>query len=235
MSHIRLLLIDEKSFTASLDRAGYRNKGVIVYTAHDYPSALKTITAKDIDIVSLNLDFQGQNSIDIIKQLKSNVPKSIPFIVTSVQTSAKIQKAALKNGADLFVEQPVPREFFIEKIKSTLDQAVRDNKRISAIGSISLELEQGNLSLDINDLSTTGILVDYSEAVQEGQSVRLTLQLEDMPSKFSIDGSIIRVINNNDKKGVGIRFENFKGKDKSKLQKYIDQHHIESSQLKYYM
>lgn len=236
MSHIRLLLVDEKSFTASLDRAGYREKGVMVFTAHDYQSALKTINSKDIDVVSLNLDFNKQNSIALLKQLKASVSKSgIPFITTSVQTSAKFRKEALENGADLFVEQPVPRDFFIEKIKSTLDQVVRDNTRISAIGSISVELNEGNLSLDISDLSMTGILVDYNSAVKEGQSLNLTLQLEDLSHKFSLEGSVIRIINNKDIKGIGIKFDNFKGKDKTMLQKYIDKHQIESSELKYYM
>ena len=236
MNPIKLLLVDEKSFTASLDRAGYREKGILVYTAHDYNSTIKTIDAKDIDVVSINLDSQSQDTKNLLKQTKNHVSKQGVFIIaTSVQTSAKAKKEALNNGADLFVEQPVPREFFIEKIKSLLDQAVRDNARINAFGSISVELEKGNLNLDINDLSSSGILVDYCEALSEGMSLKLTLQLEDLNHKFFISGSVIRVLNSADKKGVGIRFENFKGKDKVKLQNYIEKNQIDSAQLKYYM
>lgn len=236
MDHIKLLLIDEKSLTASLDRAGYREKGVLVYTAQDYKSALNLISEKGIDVVSLNLDYNKENSFNVLKQLKENISEQdTPLIVTSVQATNKAKKKALEIGADLFVEKPIPRDFFIEKIKATLSQAVRDTTRISAIGEIHITGSHGEFSLPISDLSSTGTLVEFTDKLNEGDSVDLSLKLEDHSYNFPIKGSIVRIINNNNKQGVGIRFDSFKGNDKSKLQKYIDKHQIKSSGLKYYM
>lgn len=236
MDHIRLLLIDEKSLTASLDRAGYREKGVLVYTAEDYQTALQTIASKNIDVISLNLDHNKDTSLNVLKQLKAHEHSGeIPVIATSVQATKKSRNSALDSGADLFVEKPIPREYFIEKIKSTLSQAIRDNTRISAIGEVIVTTSEGNFSLPISDLSSTGTLVEFSDRLTEGDAIEFSLKLEDHSYNFPIKGSVVRVINSAKKQGVGIRFESFKGNDKVKLQKYIDKNQIKSSDLKYYL
>ena len=91
---------------------------MLVYTAQDYKSALNLISEKGIDVVSLNLDYNKENSFNVLKQLKENISEQdTPLIVTSVQATNKAKKKALEIGADLFVEKPIPRDFLLKKLK----------------------------------------------------------------------------------------------------------------------
>lgn len=229
-------MIDQKSLAMNLDKAGYIANGILVYTAHDFQSAIKAINSKDIDVVTLNLDSQPSNSCALIKQLKHNVPKSgIPFLVTSVQTNAKIKRDALQSGADLFIEQPLPRNFFIEKIKESLNYEVRDNARIDVLGSVAVHIDKGQYCLDINDLSSTGVLIDHTNIFKEGQNIEITMSLEGLLEKLIIDGQVVRIFNKPDKKGVGIKFQNLRGKVKNVLHNYIRNQKIVATELKYYL
>lgn len=237
MSQIRLLMIDELTYTTSIDRAGYREKGIFVQTAHDYSTAIDALKKKSIDVISFNLDSTKENAYTIIRGLKAySSEKNIPLIVTSIQNNKRTQKQALDSGADIFVEQPIPRDFFIEKIKATLDQSTRDNLRISAIGHLEIKSKDGSIvKLDIEDLSSTGVLSSYSDLVKEDQEVEIKLILDGLSTNISTQGTVVRLINSDARRGVGIRFNCFKGSDQKKLTDYIIKHQIESYQLKYYL
>lgn len=232
MEHIRLLMIDDKTFTTSLDRAGYREKGVLVYLAHDFKGALETIHTKPVDVVSINLDYNTDHSFETIKQLKNLEGFTFPVIATSIQSSRSLQKQAINNGADLFVEKPIPRDFFIEKIKQTLSHAVRDNMRIEAIGTATINDQP---DVRIIDLSNTGLLVDYTPTLNENDQIKISLNLQDLGKSLKLEGIVIRQVNTDEKQGTGIRFLDIDKKNKAELEKYITSNKIDSYQLKYYL
>jgi len=166
---IRMLQIDDKTVTTDLDSAGYRKMGVIVKPATNYEEARRLLQAGGIDLVVINLDFAGVDGTQITRHLKSQ-PESqeVPIVLTSVRTSARVRSAALDAGADLFVEQPLPRQYFIEKLKQLLEQRTRTTERVEGPGAARVSTDENEFSCAIGDLSQTGMLVHTDVPLSDG-------------------------------------------------------------------
>src|SRR4051812_41524856 len=121
---IRMLSIEDKTMTTDLDRAGYRKMGVMVRSATSFKEAEKFITDGEVDILVINYDFHRVDAVQIAKHLKRSY-NHLPVVITSVQSDPKTRKSCLDAGADLFVEQPLPRQYFIEKLRKVLEQKTR--------------------------------------------------------------------------------------------------------------
>ena len=129
---IKMLSIDDKSLTTSLDKAGYREKGIQVISASNSSDAMDALESKNIEIIVINLDFLGNHAAGICQTVRKNESwKEIPIIVTSVQAGSSFKNDALKAGANIFVEQPIPRSYFVEKIKQLLEKATRGKDRVA--------------------------------------------------------------------------------------------------------
>jgi len=115
MSQITMLSLDEKNLISELDRAGYKKMGILVRSATTHEEAIKILKNEQIDIIVMNMDHSKVVVSESAKRVKQHEEWSaIPIVLTSVQSSAKVKQLAKKSGADLFVEQPLPRDYFIE-------------------------------------------------------------------------------------------------------------------------
>lgn len=240
-----MLLIDDKSLTTSLDRAGYREMGVQVLSASDQQEAMNALENKAVEIVVINLDFLGSGARMICHTLRNRDEwQEIPVVVTSVQANSPHKHQAIEAGANLFVEQPIPRSYFIEKIKELLTKATRGgNDRVSSgdLGPVKLVYSEQEYSFPIGDISSSGILLSTDEHFEEGLACSMELQLPNSKKPIKIDGEVVRVLkedkNKPDRKaGVGIRFSKFKGDAQKKLTQYLDKHSsMGDEQMQYYL
>ena len=119
-------MVDEKRMTTDLDNAGYRKMGVTIRQATTYENVQKVLDEETVDVIVFNYDYKEVDSVQVCSLFKANNKTAdIPVIFTSVQSlPKKILKSHL--GPDLFIEQPIPRPFFIEKVKNLLDEKTRD-------------------------------------------------------------------------------------------------------------
>ena len=242
-SNIRLLLVDDKNLTMSLDRAGYREMGVQVYTAQDAQSIQETIKNKEIEIILLNYDYLDDKLPMICKSIKTIEEfKDIPIIVTSVQTNA--QKIADACGANLFVNQPIPRSYLIEKIKEILSKEIRNNDRVvtDTLHEVDLEYDGKRKNYSIIDISKSGLLIETEEIFNSSETCKIIIKLPQYKKSLSIDGLIVRSVEKDPSKfqnrsGVGIRFLNLKDETKRKLYKFLESYstHQEIEKMKYYL
>ena len=239
-----MLLVDDKSLTTSLDRAGYREMGVQVLSASDQQEAMSVLENKAVEIVVVNLDFLGSGARMICHTLRNRDEwKEIPVVVTSVQANSPHKRTAIEAGANLFVEQPIPRSYFIEKIKELLTKATRGNDRVSSgdLGPVKLVYSEQEYKFPIGDISSSGILVSTDEEFEQGVACSMELLLPNSKKPIKIDGEVVRVLkedkNNPDRKaGVGIRFSKFKGDAQKKLTQYLDKHSsLGDEQMQYYL
>jgi hypothetical protein len=146
-------------------------------------------------------------------------------VVTSVQSTASIRKKSEKAGADLFIEQPIPRQMFVEKIKKSLDQIVRSDARITVQKNARILLGNQVFEFPILDLSTTGLLLKTDAEIPAGETLFLSFELPQDPKDIEVRGSVVRAITNkNEQLGLGIKFEEFKPQSFERLEKYVLSH-----------
>jgi two-component system cell cycle response regulator len=236
-STIRMLSIDNKTVTTDLDRAGYRKMGVYVRAAANYEEANRLLASEKIDLVVINLDYKPIDGCQICKHLKSQLStQQIPVVLTSVQTSAKVRNSALEAGADLFVEQPLPRQYFIEKLKQLLEQKTRTTERITLHGTAQLTISGKEEVCPIRDLSNSGILLATDTEISDGSEVEIIFDLPNQKKPISVSGEVVRTIKfSNNQTGVGIRFVKFRSDSQKRLEKYVEKLAHGESQMQYYL
>lgn len=239
--NIRMLSIDDKSLSTNLDKAGYRKMGVQVTSASSFQEAMETLSKKPIEVVVINMDFDEIDAPAIISHLKSEKRwKEVVVVTTSVRSSAAIRNKALGAGADLFVEQPLPRQYFIEKIKSTLDQQTRTTERISVHGEVELTWEKGTFSSPIGDLSSSGMLISTEATLPDGVAVELSFTLPGYKKELKVAGEVVRTIKYSPTSpsrmtGLGVRFTSFHGDSQKRLESYIEKSSDSEARMLYYL
>ena len=238
---IRMLSIDDKSITTDLDRAGYRKMGVVVKPASNYEEARRILASEAIDLVVINLDFGGADGIQITRHLKAQ-PESatLPVVLTSVRTTAKVRSGALDAGADLFVEQPLPRQYFIEKLKQLLEQKTRTTERVDAPGDARFSLVGVDQSCPIGDLSMSGLLLSTDLEIEDGAILTLEFDLPGNKKPIKVTGEVVRTIKFNKKTpdrptGIGVRFADFSGDSERRLERYIAKTTHTDGKMHYYL
>ncbi len=238
---IKMLSIDNKTLTTDLDRAGYRKMGVYVKAAANYDEARKILAADKIDLIVVNMDYAAISATQIAKHLKSQPDYAvIPIVLTSVQTTAKVRNSALEAGADLFVEQPLPRQYFIEKVKQLLEHKTRSNDRVTVTTKVTFTIGDKSDACPIGDLSHSGILLSTDVELEDGMIVQLEFELDGFKKPIRAEGEVVRTIRYSQKfpdrkGGVGIRFTTFQGDSQKRLEKYIETQNNADSKMHYYL
>ena len=235
---VKLLMVDEKRMTTDLDNAGYRKLGITVRTATSFESVDRIIKDESIDVIVFNYDFKDIDSVQTCALFKSqNATADIPIIFTSVQSlPKKILKSHL--GPDLFVEQPVPRSFFIEKVKTLLDEKTRDTSRVDHGGMAIFDWDGQPAQCEIQDLSQSGILLNTDVDIPNGQTVSISFSVSGYKKPIVVDGEVVRRVSA-DKSGklpgLGVKFVTFKSDSQRRLEKYILSTKRDDPKLVYYL
>lgn len=239
MSHIKMLSLDEKTVTSDLDRAGYRKMGVSVKSATTWADASRVLAEGDVDVVVVNLDLASVNSMEVIRHVRASNWKTVPIVATSVQSSPTIRTNAIKAGADLFVEQPVPRDYFIEKIKSLLDQKTRSTERVNADVEVSFKVNGKDFSCPVGDLSVSGVLLTTELELAQGQTIDLFFTLGASSKALKVKGEVVRRIEgkkgSDQLTGVGVRFVEFGGDSQQRIESFVARSADKTNKMVYYL
>lgn len=241
MPQIVMLSLDEKTLITELDRAGYKKMGVLVRSATTLDEAIRILKNETIDIIVMNMDHSSVNATEAtvkIKRVKEWA--SIPVVLTSVQSSAKIKMTAQKSGADLFVEQPLPRDYFIEKLKSILEQETRATQRVQGSVGLTFLWNGTSYSCDVADLSITGLLASTDLSIPAGERIEMQINLGASSKLVRAVGEVVRHVKANKHQdgshsGIGIRFISFKADARERIESWVARTSDSSNKMAYYL
>ncbi|MBC7662104.1 MAG: PilZ domain-containing protein [Chitinophagaceae bacterium] len=236
---LKILFIDEKRITSELEKAGYRKIGAQIHQALNFPQAKDVLKKGHIDVIVINYDYASIDAVSICEHFKSHSStKEIPVIFTSVQAlPRKISGRDL--GPDLFIETPVPREYFIEQIRNLLEEKTRETARVTHEGFAVFELNGKTIECPIQDISRSGILLATDLTLDPGTKLSLSFELPGYLKAIKVEGEVIRRIAGDSRRdisaGLGIRFEEFSGDSQKRLEKYVAKTQIDDPKLVYYL
>lgn len=242
MSQITMLSLDEKTVTSDLDRAGYKKMGIHVRTAQTYDDITRTLEADHIDLIVMNMDHRKVDVLDIVRKIKGfKAWASIPIVLTSVQSAAKIKRLAKKSGADLFVEQPLPRDYFIEKLKNLLSQQTRGQQRVQGEIGVSFTWQEKKYSCQVGDLSLTGLLLSTNLEIPSGETIELEITLGASQKPVRVSGEVVRQIQANRHRsgaedgGIGVRFNHFRADGQQRIESWVARTSDTTNKMAYYL
>ncbi len=238
---IMMLSVDGRSVTSELDSAGYKKMGVVVRPASSWDEAEKYLAEEPIDVLVINLDYHKVNGVQIIRHIRTMAAfAKLPVVVTSVQSAARLRSAAIDAGADLFVEQPLPRQFFIEKLKTLLSQSTRGTARIGTSGEAQFVLDGKAISCPLGDVSNGGVLLQCDVDLPVGAQLKVVLTLPGVKKTVDVSGTVVRKVKGdvkdpNSRMAFGFRIESFHGDGRKRLEKFVAMNAETDSPMRYYL
>ena len=234
---LKILFIDEKRITTDLDKAGYRKVGAQIFQATTFQEAKAVLEGQDISVIVVNYDFKEVDPVTICSHFKQTYADK-PVVLTSVQS---VPKKILKDqmGPDLFIEQPIPRQYFIEKVRNLLEEKIRDTDRVSHGGSVSFIFAGKKHDCAIQDISKSGLLIATEMEIPDSTRIDLSFQIPGYKKPIRVVSSVVRKIAANEQRqivsGLGIRFEEFSGDSQKRLDKYILKSQNDDPHMVYYL
>lgn len=102
-----------------------------VYTASDGQEALRVISERDIDVVTLDLNMPGLSGIEVLKEIKKLRPEAEVIVITGYGSLGNASEA-IRLGAGNFISKP----FNVSEIISAVVRAIerrRYNLRIKSL------------------------------------------------------------------------------------------------------
>ena len=238
-STLKILFIDEKRMTSELEKAGYRKIGAQIIQATNFTQAKDNLKRGNIDVIVINYDYKEIDAVSLCDHFKTHSATSeIPVIFTSVQSLPK-KVAQRESGPDLFVETPVPREYFIEQIRTLLEEKTRETSRVTHPGFATFEWKGKTVECPIQDISRSGILLETDLPLDPGMSITINFEIPGYRKPIRVDGEVVRRIAGDSRRdvaaGIGIRFDEFSGDSQKRLEKYIAKTQIDDPKMVYYL
>jgi two-component system response regulator HydG len=127
----RILVVDDDAENRAaivrvLEAAGYRT-----VETDDSEKAVKSIRARDIDILLTDLRLPGMDGIELLKQAKAVSPDIEVVVVTGYGT-IELVVAALKEGAYDFIMKPVKKAHLLRAIDRAVEKQrlARENRAL---------------------------------------------------------------------------------------------------------
>lgn len=226
---VHLLIYDEKSFTSSLAAEAYKANNFICKIVSDYDRFLEAKVTKKYQAIILNFDFLRDKVFQICHEIRETQnDKKTPIVVTGITLRIELSEKLTTAGASLLIEQPIPKEYILEKIKSILAIPTRKHKRISAdmLGPVNVHQKSYNISAQIENISVSGILIRTKRDLEKKINIELLFHLPDDPIPVCTTAKIVRYIEDKKLKKddfflIGLEFENFSKDGKERLSSFI--------------
>lgn len=236
---LKILFIDEKRITSELEKAGYRKIGAQICQATNFAQANEILQKEVIDVIVINYDYVQIDAVSMCEHFKTQEKTSSkPVVFTSVQSLPK-RVTQRSQGPDLFIETPVPREYFIERVRGLLEEKTRETSRVNHEGAVILEFGNKTLECPIQDISKSGLLLACDQTIEAGTKLSMTFDLPGYKKPIKVDGEVVRSIaadpRRGTKAGIGIRFGEFNGDSQKRLEKYIAKSQNDDPKLVYYL
>lgn len=195
--HLRMLIVDEATYLSRLDRQGFRDKGVLVYSTDNSAAALKVLQTKSINVISVNLDFAQGKGLQILKHLlATTATETYLWVTTSIKSyDTTTARDVLAMGVGLFIQLPISKEFFIKKIREALGGAPRQAERTRLTGAVTFNLSGSKITTNLREISPQAILVDNLASLQHlrGEPLDLIIAPDAAMDPIETVGTLIRI------------------------------------------
>ncbi|MBN1636284.1 MAG: response regulator [Deltaproteobacteria bacterium] len=128
-----LIVDDEETLTWSLSKSLSHDREVYeVSTANDGETALSILNKQLFDVVVLDIRLPGINGLDLLSQIKQEMPTTKVIMMTAYGSS-EIKAKAKAKGSNYYIEKP----FEIDTLRSLILKALKENNDRGFKGSIS--------------------------------------------------------------------------------------------------
>ena len=120
MGNAKILAIDDEREVLELLKAHLEFEGYDVITAKDGDEGIEMAKKEKPDLIICDIRMPKKDGHEVLKAVREEVDKNMPFIIMSVMDDYENIKAAHDEKADLYVSKRVELSELSKRIKSLL-------------------------------------------------------------------------------------------------------------------
>ena len=250
-ANFRMLLIDEINYISAVDKEGYRQQGILVYTADRLKECQRVLDQKKIDVICCHLNFNGGEGRHLLKKLYPLYQDRAYLWAAMVDEQSPLNSQdPLLDCVHLIFKPPIKRPYFIAKIRSALSQQARQHPRIEStntvggsLGTVKVATDDGYQQAHIKNLSTHGLHMSNLPHLKPGDHLDLILTLPSLKSPLSLKGQVVNrsappssltPVQEETSLGLGVSFTDVEPPQQKKLEQVLSHLLNKSPEKRYY-
>jgi DNA-binding response OmpR family regulator len=145
-----ILVVEDEAKVRALLRRTLEADGATVLEASDGAAARAALADHSPDLVTLDLNLEGSDGLDIARDLRR--VSTVPIIMISGKGDVIDRVVGLELGADDYIAKP----FHVREVLARVKSVLRRNGRASGPGANGSALRLDGLALDLDRMEVRG-------------------------------------------------------------------------------
>ena len=196
-SPIRILVVDDEPAVRSILRSGLEREGYEVSEAGDKAEFLRCLETTPIDLITLDLDLDGENGLLLAREVRTQ--HNIPIIMITGKGDVFDRVAGLEQGADDYIIKPFHIREVLMRARSVLRRYELESVAEDVGSSVGVAAERYKFDDCILDVprrelkSANGAIIDLTDAEFD-----LLLSFLRQPARILSRDELMRLLNGRD-------------------------------------
>jgi two-component system response regulator FixJ len=120
----RVVFVDDEPKVCAIVRKTLQRAGADVHCFSSAQDCLKHLAKAWCDLLITDVRMPGRDGMDLLAEVKERLPW-IPVLIVTGYADVPLAVQALKAGAVDFVEKPLDRETFLQRVQRLIEQNAR--------------------------------------------------------------------------------------------------------------
>jgi DNA-binding response OmpR family regulator len=119
---MKILVVDDDQWTTRLLKTMLEDAKYQVVTAEDGPTALRAVSAEELDLVLLDLMLPGMDGNEVCRRIREM--SEVPIVVLSAKTATHDKVDLLQLGADDYIQKPFEPAELVARVHAVLRRSL---------------------------------------------------------------------------------------------------------------
>jgi two-component system OmpR family response regulator len=196
-SPIRILVVDDEPDIRSILRSGLEKEGYEVSEAGNQAELLQCLEAAPVDLITLDLDLDGENGLMLAREVRAQ--HNIPIVMITGKGDVFDRVAGLEQGADDYIVKPFHIREVLMRARSVLRRYELESVAEDVGNSVGVPAERYEFDGCILDVprrelkAANGEIIDLTDA-----EFALLLSFLRQPARILSRDELMRVLNGRD-------------------------------------
>lgn len=143
MTKKRILIVEDDENIQELLEYNLTREGFQITIVASGEEALRSVSAKQVDLVILDLMLPGMDGLEVCRLLKANpASQHIPVVILTAKGEESDVVVGLELGADDYIAKPFSPKILLARIRAVLRRKAREESGDTAV------LARGDLVID---------------------------------------------------------------------------------------
>jgi CheY-like chemotaxis protein len=219
---IKVLVVDDEPPILALMKAILEPLGCGVLTLSDSREAAQLIEKQKLDGIFLDGGMPHLDGFQLTERIrKSNSNSQVPIVMLTGTDDAETMRRGFKAGISFFLGKPITKDRLEKLFKVMRGSMLSEKRRYARLPfrtTVTCERNKKSIKLGSVNISTGGMLIELTEALEVGQEFDLEFSLPEIQNSLKVRAQVLHC---HPRDGMGIKFITLSPEDRQVIERYI--------------